>query len=1061
MSVSLSRVDGPGDAELIAAVRGGDVDAYGELFARHVDAARRLAGQLAGQGDADDLVSDAFTKVLTVLQRGGGPDLAFRAYLLTAVRRLHVDRIRSGSRLRPVDDLTPFDPGVPFHDTAVAGFDNATAAKAFASLPERWQMVLWHTEVEQQKPADIAVLLGMSANSVSALAYRAREGLRQAFLSMHAADPDDVDCGWTRDHLGAYVRGGLSRRDVARVDEHLEDCRACAAVYLELTEVNSGLAALLAPLLLGTAGAAYLSSGGAAGGAAAGLTTAWAATRSWLGSHTVVTAVGGVMAASVASVAIYVGAQTILANPSADTSGVADHPLQSVTQSGQPGTSGPGQGPGNGHQGRAADPTRGVDPTASGGPSVGPATALPTSSDSATDPQGSATTDPTTDPGTNPGNGPGNGPGGGPTDPTTGPTGPTDPGADPVTFTSTPPPDPAFGTKYRLQASGGAGKGIVFSIDPATTHRACSLDDAGTTVTFDHAGTCVIAAHATTRSAARSLVARAAAGDATQTVQVPKGRQHLDFQLDGSVRVGDRLPLSVTPGASGQPVTFTVDNPDVCAINGAGTALTFQHARPCTVTAHEDGDADYHPAPDLTRTIDVGRGDQQLAFQLPGTARVGDTLPLNATPGASGQPVTYTVDNADVCAITSAGTAVTFQHARPCSVTAHQGGDSDYLASPTVTQPVDVGRGDQQVGFSFTSDRAVVSGKGTLAVTAQGGSGNPVTFTSTTPEACTVAGTTVTFRHAQACSVEATQPGNDDYNAADAVTHTLQVDKADQQIAFTLTSDQNVVHGTGTLAVTAQGDSGNPVTFTSTTPDLCTVTGTTVTFDHAGTCAIAADQAGNDDYAAATTATQSVGVAKATQSISFTLPASSALGSSHDLVATGGDSGNPVTFTSTTPDLCTVTGTTVTFDHAGTCAIAADQAGNDDYEAATTATQSVEVAKATQSITFTSKAPASPRFGDTYVVTATGGDSGNPVTFSIDPATTNAACTVAGSTVTFRHAGTCVDRRRPGRERRLRGRHHRHAVGRGRQGRTVDHLHLEGPRRARVRWHLRRDRDRR
>src|SRR3954451_19018345 len=96
VSVSLS-VDGPGDAELISAVRGGDSDAYGELFARHVDAARRLARQLTGPADADDLVSDAFTKVLTVLQRGGGPDLAFRAYLLTAVRRLHLDKIRAGA----------------------------------------------------------------------------------------------------------------------------------------------------------------------------------------------------------------------------------------------------------------------------------------------------------------------------------------------------------------------------------------------------------------------------------------------------------------------------------------------------------------------------------------------------------------------------------------------------------------------------------------------------------------------------------------------------------------------------------------------------------------------------------------------------------------------------------------------------------------------------------------------------------------------------------------------------------------------------------------------------
>ena len=43
MSSTLPRVDGPADAELISAVRGGDLDAYGELFARHSDAATRLA----------------------------------------------------------------------------------------------------------------------------------------------------------------------------------------------------------------------------------------------------------------------------------------------------------------------------------------------------------------------------------------------------------------------------------------------------------------------------------------------------------------------------------------------------------------------------------------------------------------------------------------------------------------------------------------------------------------------------------------------------------------------------------------------------------------------------------------------------------------------------------------------------------------------------------------------------------------------------------------------------------------------------------------------------------
>src|SRR6195952_139742 len=257
------------DPELISRVREGDVGAYGTLFARHVDAATRLARMLVGGPDADDLVSEAFVKVLNVLLGGGGPDVAFRAYLLTAVRRLHVDKVRSTQRATPTDDLTPYDRGVPFTDTAIAGFEGGAAAKAFASLPERWQLVLWHLEVENQKPADIAPLLGMSANSGSALAYRAREGLRQAFLNMHAGDLVNETCRETNDLMGGYVRHALSRRETAKVEDHLDHCRRCTAVYLELDEVNSSLAGLLGPVLLGGAAAGYLG-GGAAVGAGAG-----------------------------------------------------------------------------------------------------------------------------------------------------------------------------------------------------------------------------------------------------------------------------------------------------------------------------------------------------------------------------------------------------------------------------------------------------------------------------------------------------------------------------------------------------------------------------------------------------------------------------------------------------------------------------------------------------------------------------------------------------------------------------------------------------------------------
>jgi RNA polymerase sigma factor (sigma-70 family) len=328
MTDLLSDVDTPSDAELISRVRGGDVAAYGDLFSRHKDAANRLARQLVRGPDADDLVAEAFAKVLSVLQGGGGPDVAFRAYLLTAVRRLHVDRIRSGARVQPTDDLAPFDAGVPFQDTAVAGFESGAAAKAFASLPERWQLVLWHLEVEGQKPADIAPLLGMSANSVSALAYRAREGLRQAFLTMHLSDTSAAQCRWVNEHLGAYVRKGLAKRDAAKVQGHLDECRRCTAMYLELTEVNSNLAGIIAPLLLGAAAAGYAAASSGGAGAAGVVSLIGRARDLALANSGAVTAgavATGVAAAAVATVVVvqvHRHKPDVVANPSQGVSSV-------------------------------------------------------------------------------------------------------------------------------------------------------------------------------------------------------------------------------------------------------------------------------------------------------------------------------------------------------------------------------------------------------------------------------------------------------------------------------------------------------------------------------------------------------------------------------------------------------------------------------------------------------------------------------------------------------------------------------------------------------------------
>jgi RNA polymerase sigma factor (sigma-70 family) len=261
-------VPGPSDAELIDSVRGGDTAAYGSLYERHVGAAYNLARQLTrSSAEADDLVAEAFAKVLDTLRDGRGPDSAFRAYLLTALRHTAYDKTRRDRKLELAEDVTEVASteaiSVQFKDTAVSGLERSLAAKAFARLPERWQAVLWHTEIEGMSPADVAPLLGLTANGVSALAYRAREGLRQAYLQVHLAESTADRCRATVDRLGAWTRGGLSKRETAQVETHLDECERCRALAAELADVNGALRIVVAPLVLGVGAAGYLATIGA------------------------------------------------------------------------------------------------------------------------------------------------------------------------------------------------------------------------------------------------------------------------------------------------------------------------------------------------------------------------------------------------------------------------------------------------------------------------------------------------------------------------------------------------------------------------------------------------------------------------------------------------------------------------------------------------------------------------------------------------------------------------------------------------------------------------------
>jgi hypothetical protein len=140
---------------------------------------------------------------------------------------------------------------------------------------------------------------------------------------------------------------------------------------------------------------------------------------------------------------------------------------------------------------------------------------------------------------------------------------------------------------------------------------------------------------------------------------------------------------------------------------------------------------------------------------------------------------------------------------------------------------------------------------------------------------------------------------------------------------------------TDATPLSATTTSGLPVTFSSNTPAICTVSDGMLVPVSAGECSVTATQEGNSDFNAAAPAQQLFKIVQHPQAITFPSPGFQVIDSAPAALAATSDSGLAVSFASTTPDVCTVSGSTLTLVSRGQCSIAASQAGDATYAAAT------------------------------------------------------------------------------------------------------------------------------
>lgn len=203
-----------------------------------------------GAAEAEDIASEAFTNVVSAIERGVGPDELFRPYLYTVVRNLAGAEFRRRAHLTDADvDLEAFEDDAPDVATAMAtAVDSSTLGRAFRSLPERWQTVLWYTEVEGLRPRHVAPLVDLRPGAVSSLAFRARQALRAAWVQEHLALQGLSDeCRRVLASFGAYEAGTLSARERRSLEAHVRQCVHCPPVVEDARRLAGRIAAAVLP----------------------------------------------------------------------------------------------------------------------------------------------------------------------------------------------------------------------------------------------------------------------------------------------------------------------------------------------------------------------------------------------------------------------------------------------------------------------------------------------------------------------------------------------------------------------------------------------------------------------------------------------------------------------------------------------------------------------------------------------------------------------------------------------------------------------------------------------
>jgi hypothetical protein len=294
----------------------------------------------------------------------------------------------------------------------------------------------------------------------------------------------------------------------------------------------------------------------------------------------------------------------------------------------------------------------------------------------------------------------------------------------------------------------------------------------------------------------------------------------------------------------------------------------------------------------------------------------------------------------------------------------------------------------------------------TLSLTSSGGSGSGAVSFTVVSGTCSLVGSTLTVGTVgSSCVVQATKAGDDNYTPVSSVATSITIGKA-QQAPLALTST-SATYGQ-TLSLASSGGSGSGAVSFTVVSGTCTLNGaSSLNVGNVGSsCVVKATKAADNNYFEVSSTNTTITIGRATQSgLSITSGSSLTTGDSLTLTATGGQSTGVLSWLLNGGD-CSLSSATLTAARGGiTCIVQVTRAGDANYNSITV-TETINVNKIVQVLSFNSSAPVNVQVGDTYTTSVTSSAFLAPLVTIAN--SSSSVCSISAGVVTFNAVGTCL-----------------------------------------------------